>query len=362
MLQFASLIYTKNQQEGWEHIRLRSGLLLTPLAVYCSVYINNKTAKRLFLDFSIILGIAALYCFVIVFFRYQRSGDFSLFFYHQLVSPLKQHAVYFSIFVFIALVYLLESIREKDFLVNAAVYIGLAVYLSIFLFFLSSKLVIIFFIFFSLYTFIRGFKNRGRQKIISLCLLVFAVLSVSLVLTTQNPVGKRFSELLNGDVTIVGQRQYSPADYLNGLQFRILQWKLVPEILNENKAWFTGVGAGDAQSFIDKKYIEKNLYTGDPVRKDHGFLGYNTHNQFLQALLENGVIGLLVFIFVCFGLIRIVWQRREPGSVFIIFLLIAYSLIESVFETQFGIIIMTFFPLFLYFADTKSDRVQKKGK
>lgn len=350
LLQVISLAYTQNQQEGWIHIRLKSGLVITPLAVYCSGYINKATGKKLLFYFCIILAIASLYCLIATLFRYVQSGNSSLFFYHQLVSPLEQHAVYFSLFVFMAIVYLLESLREEINHTRKQYYIAFTIYFSIFLFLLSSKLVIAFFLIYLLYYFITVFK-RNRQQLISVGLLFIVLLSGAVVLTTNNPIGNRFSELLKGNIAQVGQVQYTPADYFNGLQFRVLQWKLVPEILNENKAWLTGVGAGDAQDYLDRKYISKNMYTGDIQRNDHGFLGYNTHNQFLQSLLETGIMGLLVFLFTCFFLLKMLLQKKQAEAAFIISLLLVYSFIESVFETQYGIIIFTFLPLFIYLSD-----------
>jgi O-antigen ligase len=348
LLQIVSLLYTHDRQEGWDHVRLKSGLLLTPLAFYCSGYINSKTAGKLFFYFSLLLALASIYCFVIAFSRYQQSGELSLFFYHQLVSPLKQHAVYFSIFVFVALVFLMESLREKKLLVKHTVYIGLVIYFSILLFFLSSKLVLVFFVLYMLYFFASSFRNSGRRKLVSLGLLILFALSLTVALTTSNPVSNRFSEIVKGNMALVGKEKYTPADSFNGLQFRLLQWKFVPEILSENRAWLEGMSPGDAQSALDRQYALKNMYIGETFRKDRGFLGYNTHNQFLQALLQNGIIGLLVFLFSCFFLIKMTLRIKKAGPVFIILLLLTYALAESVLETQYGIIIFTIFPLWLY--------------
>jgi O-antigen ligase len=356
LLQFFSLLYTKNQQEAWNHIRLKSGIAITPLAIYCSGYLNRETVKRLLFDFCVILAIASLYCLVVIFSRFLRSGDTLVFFYHQLVSPLKQHAVYFSLFVFTALVLLMESIRKKNFLVRRSFYIVLTIFFSIFLFLLSSKLVIAFFILYLLYYFIWSFTTGGMQKTVSRSLLLLLILSTGLLLATHNPVSQRFSEIVKGDIGVVKKQQYTPADYFNGLQFRVLQWKLVPEILNENRAWLAGLGAGDAQYYLDGKYISRNMYIGDPQKKDTGFLGYNTHNQFLQILLQNGIIGLLIFLFICFSLWQMAWEKRGGGTIFILLLLLTYALTESVFETQYGIIIFTFFPVLVYLSESGQNR------
>jgi O-antigen ligase len=89
------------------------------------------------------------------------------------------------------------------------------------------------------------------------------------------------------------------------------------------------------------------MYVGEPARGDQGYLGYNTHNQFLETLLKTGVGGLVVLLFLCFSLIKMAWQKKKKELSFIIALLLAWLFTESVLERQYGILIITFFPLFL---------------
>lgn len=89
------------------------------------------------------------------------------------------------------------------------------------------------------------------------------------------------------------------------------------------------------------------MYAGDPVRGDRGYLIYNTHNQFLETLLQNGVIGFVVLLLICFSLVKMAIQEKNRIAIVSILLLLTWLLTESVFETQYGIVIFTFFPLFL---------------
>jgi O-antigen ligase len=168
------------------------------------------------------------------------------------------------------------------------------------------------------------------------------------VFLTNNPISQRFNDIFRGDIGFFMQDKFDRADYFNGVQFRLLQWRLVSEILTENKAWLTGVGTGDAQHLLDKQYISRNMYPGDPAKPgSRGYLAYNTHNQFLQSLLQTGIIGAFIFLLISFFLARMAWRSQNSLYIFIVGLLIVYSLIESVFETQYGILLYTFFPLFM---------------
>jgi O-antigen ligase len=166
---------------------------------------------------------------------------------------------------------------------------------------------------------------------------------------------------MKGDLTIVKEDKFSEGDYFNGLQFRLLQWRFVAEILNENHSWWAGVSPADARSFLDQKYISVKMYTGDPARGDRGYLIYNTHNQFLETILQTGIIGLLIFLFICYSLVKMAWQEKSRGTSCIIGLLVAWLFTESVFETQYGILIFTFFPLFMCLDENRTLPAQRKG-
>jgi O-antigen ligase len=75
--------------------------------------------------------------------------------------------------------------------------------------------------------------------------------------------------------------------------------RFTAEIVQEQKAWLKGVSPGDAQLMLDQKYITTHMYTGEVGRPDRGYIGFNTHNQFLESLLQNGIPGLLCFVVIC---------------------------------------------------------------
>lgn len=343
-----SLFYTGNQEKSISDAIIQSSVFLTPIAIYSTGYLNSNTTKKILEAFCVLLVLASLYCLANAIADYQHSGDSSIFFYHRLVHPIRHHAVYFSILVFMAIVFCGESIIENN-TRKKWLYIVAALFFSAMLFLLSSKLVIAFFVIYLFYFLIIFFKKGKVQWKAWLSVVILIVLTTCLALFTKNPVSNRFADLLEGETNTLNKDQYSADDYFNGLQFRLLQWKLVPEILNENKAWVAGVSPGDAQAKLNEKYISKKMYAGDPQHNDPGYLLYNTHNQFLQSLLENGIIGLMIFIFYFFSIIKMTWQDKKPkGMAFVILLLLAFAFTESVLKTQYGIIIFSFLPLLVY--------------
>ncbi len=86
------------------------------------------------------------------------------------------------------------------------------------------------------------------------------------------------------------------------------------------------------------------MYTGVPGTEIRGFLGYHTHNQFLQSLLENGLLGLSIFVFICWTMFMMAKQSQSKELKWIIGLLIVYCFTDAPFQTQYGILIFTLFP------------------
>lgn len=348
LLQIAGMLYTRNQQQGLNDMRLKSSLVAIPVALCCSDYISGQTRQKLLRIFSAILLIASLYCLFTAIKNFTNSHDVSVFFYHSLVKPLSQHAIQFSIITFIILVSLFENLKKHEFYFTKIIDVLLIVIFSLFIFLLSSKLVISFYLLYLIYFFLFAIKVRDNRSLMVVGIVIMCISSGSLVVFTHNPISKRFAEVLKGDLYLIAQQKFTPGDRFNGLQFRLLQWRFVGEILNEKRAWLAGVSPGDAQSYLDQKYISEDMYTGTPERGDKGFLGYNTHNQFLEALLQSGVIGVLLFLTICVALVRMAWKRKSTPLSFITILLLAYTFSESVLESQFSLVIFLFFPLFFY--------------
>ncbi len=351
LVQIVSLVYTTDVDEGWNNIRIKTGLLITPLAVYLSRYLDASMLKRLLSHYCLMLVAAALICLFIAFFKYSSSGDDSIFFYHALVHPISQHAVYFSLLVLIGLIFLMESIKKNDFFISRSFHLSIVIYLSFFLLLLSSKLVIFFYLAYVFSSFIFMLKKNRVSRISVMGLFSLIILAFILILAIPNPISRRFYEIVNGDIKIITQDKFKPGDYFNGLQFRLLQWKFVPEILTDNNRWLIGVSPGDAQTYLNEKYLSKNMYSGNPLKGTRGYLIYNAHNQFLQTILQTGIIGFLILIVICSCMVKMAMKHKGRLAIFITLILLAWLFTESAFETQYGIVIFTFFPMFLSAAD-----------
>jgi len=127
------------------HIELKSVIMLAPVAIFCCNFLNAERIKQLVKYYILLLVSACLYCFITSFIHYTNSGDVTQLFYHQLVSPLKQHAIYFSLLVFFGTAYLLINAAKGEFLINRVLHFLAIAFFSAILLLLSSKLVLLFY-------------------------------------------------------------------------------------------------------------------------------------------------------------------------------------------------------------------------
>jgi O-antigen ligase len=356
LMQVTAMLYKANLNESVKHLQTQTAIFFVPLSLCSSNYLNGQVRQKLMKYYIWIITAVLFYCLLLASYKYCfLNAQNDVFFYHKLVIPFRQHAVQVSIFLFAGLVYLLENVKNGRTFHNKPIYFLLIFYFTCCILLLSSKLVIIFSACCLIYYFFLFIKANLNNRFTVFTSLFAGLAMIILVLSTQNRISTRFNEIVSGDLSLVQQQNFNPGIYFNGLQFRLLQWRFVKEILTENNAWLTGV-SDNAQPLLDKKYISTHMntgYTGEMGTGHRGYLGYNTHNEFLESLLQSGIPGLLVFILLCYTMIRLAIHRQNRELRLIVLLLIIYCFNESVFETQYGIMLFTFFPLFLYYGSEK---------
>ena len=343
------IFYAPDKAASWKNTESKLALLLIPL-VFCSAggfSANIKT--RVFTYYTIILTAACIFCLAAAFIRYQQTGDTQTLFYHELVRPLKHHAVYFSAFTFISISFLLYEYASIPWLAGRKWLLVLWIaFLSGFVIMLSSKMALIVLVAFYFFNIFSKYAAQSKTRLaISVTAIVAGLLLVS---TVNNPIKQRFTDLANGNKNIFTQEKFDPGDYFNGFQFRLLLWRCAYEILNEQDAWLLGVSAAEAQPILQKKYIQLNMYQGGNGSGDTGYLKYNFHNQYLQTTVQSGLLGLLS-IFLWFGaLLARTIRRKSAMAGALLTLLFFFFFTDSVFERQYGVVLTTIFPLLMLYA------------
>lgn len=163
-------------------------------------------------------------------------------------------------------------------------------------------------------------KSKIKNKTV---LLVFLLLLIScLTLTLSIPTLKNRVLKLNENIS-----SYS------GLSFRTKIWKNSIFVFQESSLF--GHGLYLSQSKLMNQYTKTNFRRGY-------IYNLNTHNQYLQTLIDTGLIGLTLLIFMLVFPIRDI--RNTPISELLFTVIILVSLIpESFFLRQYGVLFYSFF-------------------
>jgi len=352
LLNFFNLLFSGTGSNTWSNILLTSGIPILPIALTLSrTFIAQNTAFFLKSFYSLLFA-ASVYCLVMAVIMFFSTGETAVFYYHSLLKPLQYHAIYFSIILFTVLVCLIENYPVDIFKGKNQLRVALVLFFTLFLILLSSKLVLGFYLGFIV---VFLFRNLVKKKPLKKLLPVLTILLITFFgVFFSSPVKNRFRDIATGSLTILSQDTFNRGVYFSGLQFRLLQWKFVPEILQKKDKWISGVGADQSQLILNSEYTRRKMYTGDPARGDTGLLNYNTHNQFLQSLLENGIPGAIIFLCITVSMIWMAFQKKIFAYTSILLLIVLYSFVESMFKTQYGILLFTFIPLVFYYFPSRS--------
>ena len=203
--------------------------------------------------------------------------------------------------------------------------LGIITTVLIFIFSSRSSIIIWFILLFSVLIFKR--KEIIQQK---KTLLIFLILIVSLIATNYKTLNKRF--FYSGDI-------YTEklVDKVIKHEPRFLIWKFSFEIFSENKKYFFGLGNKETDNLLLEKYRTiKNKKRGNWFIER----GFNTHNQFLDFMLNYGIIGLIIYLYV---FLSYLFSLKENIFLFnLILSLFIFSCLENILNRQLGVYIFAF--------------------
>lgn len=321
----------------------KASLLFIPILLF--VYIRQYGNSWKIAKFGFIAGnvLAAVACLIIAITSYLKSADINVFFYHQYSEVLGLSAIYFSLFLVIALIYI-STYLQQFYLATAYVklylFAGIFVFLFINLILLSSKAVIFVGSLVVLASFLRKpfFTALQKTTVAAAFALVFAFLFF-----TENPISHRFREIkLNNYTAAINNHNFKDFAF-DGLNLRLLLWRMGVEIGNEKQSWFTGNGGKHFHQLLNEKIAHYKLYTGVANTRDKGYLDYNLHNQYMESYVQYGLAGIVLIL----ALLGVVFYFGfKFNNAFLVYFAVLFGLVfltESVMERQAGILLLTIF-------------------
>jgi O-antigen ligase len=117
---------------------------------------------------------------------------------------------------------------------------------------------------------------------------------------------------------------------------RVTIWKSAWEVIKKNPV--TGVGTGNASTELKNEFIKKGYTEGL-------YDSLNAHNQFLEIQLENGIIGLVVFLVLLGYGLHIAISGNNYFLLAYIIMTVIFFIFESMLNRLAGVM---FFPFFMF--------------
>jgi len=337
--QVISVQYSADFHMGWSNIFGRLSLLIFPLILF-------KPGTRIKSDFSNLLRVFAISTLIYVLscfgYALYRSLEFNngglsfnphpvdaywinYFFGTDLAYSIHPSylAMYVLISVFISFESWYDKSMQKRFRIGWLI-IGSLLYISIY--FISSRAGILAAIATISFYAINKIINRKKSRIIWMSLIVILILSLPLIRNND-----RVNLLLQG---FSKEHRYE----LNRQDDRLIVWKSAMEIIKKHPVF--GVGIGDVRTELVKEY---NRIGEDKLEKER----LNAHNQFLEVLLEGGLVGFSFFLLV-FGcmIFNAISEKNLMLGLFIIMMSI-FFMFETVLYRLAGVSFFSLFSLLL---------------
>lgn len=326
MIHVVSVFYSKDFDAAWFDISVKLSFLVFPLAF---LFQNPKVLaqkKKVLMSFVFGSLLSSVIMLVLAFLKYEELGS-AAFYYVELALFHPSYMAMYFVFSIIILVDFIEK-SSKSVLENWPSLIAI-LFLLFMISLLQSKAGIISGILIALfYMLVSIWKKRKKLMIIGVLVLI---ISSGFIFIQQN------NRLLSMVDSVEKASEDQKTDDSTGLRISI--WKITLHELKDY--WLTGVGSGDIKPVLKKKYEETGL--------NKAFVqNLNVHNQYLETFLGQGIFGLMLLLtFLILGLLEAFRKQDVLSAAFIV--LIAFSLLpESMFNSQMGVIFISFFYYFLF--------------
>ena len=324
MVLLLGLLHTEDLFTGFKVMETNFSFLAVPIVLSRLQTLDNRRRNNIFLAFLLGLIVSALVCLLFAVYRYTQEPNIQFFFFDQFTEVINSHPTYFAYYIIFAIsveLYLLYYDEGDGYT-------------------LLKYLVIIF-------LFLILILTGGQTAFISL-LFVFSFFILKFF--TEERSDKKW--VITGLITMMlccmflisivekGNRVIA----LNDSWERSVLWESAVAAVSNP---LLGVGTGDYKIALNDYYITHNL-------TQFATESYNSHNQFIQILFSNGVLGVLAFGFMLGRPLYMAMSRRNILAILCLFPFLIYGMTEVFLGRYQGVV---FFALLhqIFVAEMNSD-------
>ena len=334
ILPFLQLLILNKLGIYWEHLMTKLTLFIIPIIIITCYKPYEIKIGKVLKFFTLGCLISALFCMLNSLFSYYFLENIRAFNYTSL--SIFHHPGYFTMYLnfVIGITYLALLKPIEFFNISIKWSIIIISFLTLFILIASSRTGWITNIFLHIIFLTIIITNKKFSKKIFFYLIIFLIPLVSIIYI--NPTIKlRFNELVKSTINVENSKKVSSSSNV-----RRKTWLTSTKLIK--KKWLFGYGTG-----IGKKALkEQNKKDGYDYMVKKNF---NAHNQFLQVLIDHGLIGFLILSFYSFFMIYSSIVKKKFIYTIFLSIVILNFLTESILETQSGVIFFAFFNTILFF-------------
>ena len=331
---FLQLLILNELNIHWSHLETKLSLLLFPIIILLGSELKKDFIYELLRIFIIGCSFSIVICLIHSSYNLIVYKDLNYFFYKKL--SFLHHPGYYAMYLnfAIGLIYLNMVSSDSKLKIKNKWSWTLIIAFTLFIVLISSRTgwisnLIINCIFIVI---LIKMKFFNRKHLIAGFVMLFAFGGI---MNLSTSLKNRFNELIKH--TIYAKEQSS---YPSSTSTRIKAWESSVELIQKN--WLFGLGTGRGVVELNKTYDSKEYFS---LKKKNT----NTHNQFLQYLLDHGLIGFILLLFFTIVLFILSFKDKHYQYALLIFILIINFMTESILETQSGIVFFALFNTLFFF-------------
>ena len=319
LIPILGFINSQNMPVAWRTFECHIWFFITPLVFLTTSakLWSKRHISTLLILFSVSEVLVLLFFFIRGIYNTIETGE-AYFMYSDTYCRFYHHAytALYTTFVYILIFYYLTENSHRISIRRKILIYATATFVSVNIFFLYSRAgILIFLLLHLLWSIYAIYRKPSRWKpVIGVILVVFALFSILIVKSPTN----RFTE---HNLSLEEKND-------EGTDPRLIIWQATWDGIVENLPW--GVGTGDGNDVVMEKY-HKN---GHWLDIDHP---YNTHNQFLSALLTNGIPGLIILLLYFYAPLGLAVKHRDMLLLSIFLLMTLNCMVECMFDRRAGV-------------------------
>lgn len=338
LLMALSLLWSIDVGSSLKALSKEASLLFIPLALFLNRRYIRMGKKYILKNFSIAMVFAGIFLLARACYRYMQSGNIDVFFYHELAT-VQVNAIYISALFSIPMFYFLTVKRKHTWNYLAFIFMFSLIFL------LASKTVIVIDVLLTA-IYVLFFSRMPKKARVTVFLIFLASAGAMgyyskvkdrliAEFTTEAQMANGVNNLTLKDAW--QKEQFTANDYFNGSAFRVYQFRIFTEMLEEDAIALTGYGLNASPQKVFNKGVEHNV-------NSEGSYGYgiqNFHNQYVETFADLGIFGFILLLIMLGVNLKNGLKNKDFIHIAFAILMIALLLTESFLWRQRGVVFFT---------------------